>query len=124
MEAPLGSSDDVLELRRSLRRPIETDITLESESQFYSGFSENLSEGGIFVATHNLLAVGAAVAVVFTLPSVNRKLRVEGHVRWVRVHSDTSDLPPGMGIAFGTLGTEDIEAIRRFCTQRSPLFYE
>jgi uncharacterized protein (TIGR02266 family) len=124
MEAQLVTDEDVSELRVHLRRPIETDITLESESQFYSGFSENLSEGGIFVATHGLLAVGASVAVAFTLPSLARKIRVEGHVRWVRVHSETSDLPPGMGIEFGTLGTDELEAIRRFCTQRSPLFYD
>ncbi|HEY4012754.1 MAG TPA: TIGR02266 family protein [Polyangiaceae bacterium] len=125
MEASLGIEDaDVMELRRFRRRPIETDITLESESQFYSGFSENLSEGGIFVATHGLLAVGAPVAVVFTIPSVARKIRVEGHVRWVRVHSETSDLPPGMGIEFGKLGADELEAIRAFCAQRSPLFYD
>jgi uncharacterized protein (TIGR02266 family) len=125
MEAPLGTSEDVFELRRRfVRRPIETDITLESESQFYSGFSENLSEGGIFVATHVLLAVGAPVAVAFTVPGIERKLRVTGFVRWIRVHSETSDVPPGMGIEFGPLGAEEFEVIRRFCTQRSPLFFD
>jgi uncharacterized protein (TIGR02266 family) len=124
MEAPLGSSEGVFELRRFHRKPLETDITLESESEFYSGFSENLSEGGIFMATHVLLAVGATVAVAFTVPGLARKIRVEGHVRWLRVHSETSDMPPGMGIEFGPLSAEDFEVIRRFCAQRSPLFFD
>jgi len=124
MEAPLGTPEDVRELRRFPRRPIETDISFVSESQFYSGFSENISEGGIFVATHALLGVGAPISVEFTLPGVSRKFRVDGFVRWVRIHSEASDAPPGMGIEFGSLGAEDLEAIRRFCAQRSPLFFD
>jgi uncharacterized protein (TIGR02266 family) len=124
MDAPLGSSEGAFELRRFHRQPLETDITLESESEFYSGFSENLSEGGIFMATHSLLAVGAPVAVAFTLPGLARKIRVEGHVRWVRIHSETSDMPPGMGIEFGPLSAEDFEVIQRFCKQRTPLFFD
>ena len=45
-----GSSD----LRRYPRHDVELEVTMESESNFYMGLTENLSEGGIFIATHML----------------------------------------------------------------------
>jgi uncharacterized protein (TIGR02266 family) len=117
---PVGPSDQ----RGHLRLPFEVDITLESESQFYAGFSENLSEGGIFVATHALRPVGTRLHVVFTLPGVKGPMRVEGDVCWVRLHSDTSDLPPGMGLHFVSLRSPDADVIRAFCEHRTPLFFE
>ncbi|HXN31053.1 MAG TPA: TIGR02266 family protein [Polyangiaceae bacterium] len=106
------------------RLPFEIDITLESESQFYTGFSENLSEGGIFVATHALRPVGSRLDMVFTLPGVKGPMRAEGAVCWLRLHSDTSDLPAGMGLRFVSLRSEDAEIIRAFCAHRPPLFFD
>ena len=42
--------------RRHLRYAVELDVSMSSEHNFYAGFAENLSEGGVFVATHSLLA--------------------------------------------------------------------
>ena len=124
MAGPPDASEKGANLRRHARRAVEIEITLESESQFYSGFSENLSEGGIFVATHLLRPIGARIEVVFTLPRVAKPIRIEGAVRWVREHTETSEAPPGIGIEFATVRKEDLEAIRRFCTARSPLFFD
>jgi uncharacterized protein (TIGR02266 family) len=121
MAAPPTAPRD---LRGHPRMPFEIDITLESDSQFYSGFSENLSEGGIFVATHALQPVGTRLDVIFTLPGVKEPLRVEGDVCWVRVHSDTSDLPAGMGLRFASLSARSADVIRAFCMHRAPLFYD
>jgi len=112
------------DLRGHYRKPVEIDITLESESQFYAGFGENLSEGGIFVATHAVQPVGTRLEVVFTLPGLNRPIRVQGDVRWVRPYSETSDSPAGMGLRFVSLAAPDAEAIRAFCARRAPLFFE
>ena len=112
------------DLRGHYRKPVEIDITLESESQFYAGFGENLSEGGIFVATHAVQPVGTRLEVVFTLPGLNRSIRVEGDVRWVRPYSETSDVPAGMGLRFVSLAATDADAIRAFCARRAPLFFE
>jgi uncharacterized protein (TIGR02266 family) len=120
MAAPPAAPSDQ---RGYPRLPVEIDITLESDSQFYAGFSENLSEGGIFVATHALRPVGTRLDVAFTLPGVKEPLRVEGDVCWLRIHSETSDLPPGMGLRFVSLTSHDAEVVRAFCRQRTPLFF-
>jgi uncharacterized protein (TIGR02266 family) len=115
--------EDPRDLRRHPRRPVEIEITLESESQLYTGFSENFSDGGVFVATHMLKPVGSRLEVTFTLPGVPAPIRVDGEVRWVRVDSETSDMPAGMGLRFGALQPDDAEAISRFSAKRTPLFF-
>ncbi|HZU83711.1 MAG TPA: TIGR02266 family protein [Polyangiaceae bacterium] len=112
------------DLRAYPRRHVEIDITLVSESQFYAGFSENLSEGGIFVATHATAPIGTRVDITFSLPRTQRRVRAEGEVRWIRPHSESSGLPAGMGIRFISLGEADARAIREFCAQRTPLFFD
>ena len=47
--------------RSSSRIPLQTQVDLSSDSNVFTGFSTNLSEGGVFVATLNLLPVGTAV---------------------------------------------------------------
>jgi uncharacterized protein (TIGR02266 family) len=98
-------------------------VTLSSDSQLYTGFSENLSEGGVFVATHVLRKVGERLDLIVVLPN-SEPVRTIGEVRWVREVSDRIDAPPGMGLRFVSLGFEDASAIRAFLTKRAPLFFE
>src|SRR5262249_62108806 len=47
-------------------------IDFQSDSNFYTGFSTNISEGGIFVATVSSPARGTQVKLHFTLPGASR----------------------------------------------------
>jgi hypothetical protein len=42
----------------------------------------------------------------------------------VRVYSEASNVPPGMGIRFDTLDPRSRQLIEGFLAQREPLFYE
>jgi uncharacterized protein (TIGR02266 family) len=95
--------------------------------------SGNISEGGIFIATAQVLEVGTAITVEFTIPTSPRPIRVSGEVRWVRTGSATSmfggpdddyELAPGIGIQFQQLGRQDEEAIRKFIQTREPEFFD
>ncbi|MCA9640402.1 MAG: PilZ domain-containing protein, partial [Myxococcales bacterium] len=44
--------------RAHTRFSVDLDVHFGSDHNFYAGFVENLSAGGIFVATHNLRPVG------------------------------------------------------------------
>jgi uncharacterized protein (TIGR02266 family) len=112
------------EARRHARHDVELEVTMESESNFYMGLTENLSEGGIFIATHVLKPMGTSMAVVFKLPDVTEPVKLVGTVRWVREYSETSDTSPGMGVRFEQLTDEQSEQIRRFLAARDPLFYD
>jgi len=111
--------------RRSHQRiRIEADIGVQSESNFFTGFTEDISRGGMFVATYDIRPVGSQVSLSFTLPS-GHLVVAEGVVRWVREYNDANpEMYPGMGVQFTDLNTDDNRAIQQFFTQRAPLFYE
>jgi uncharacterized protein (TIGR02266 family) len=111
--------------RRITQRSIfEVDIGFQSETNFYTGFSQDVSEGGIFIATYNVLERGTRMAVSFTLPD-GHLVSCQGVVRWTREHNPSSpDISPGMGVQFERLSTEDRAAIDRFLAQRPAMFFE
>jgi uncharacterized protein (TIGR02266 family) len=93
-----------------------------TESNFFVGFSGDISEGGVFVATYLTLDVGAKVEVLVTLPGGFEK-KIPGTVRFVRDPMDM-DSEPGIGVRFDRLDEEARELILRFIRKRPPLFYD
>src|SRR5688572_32634970 len=57
--------------------------SLELDESSYFGFTENLSEDGIFVATRAPQKVGATVSILIALPDL-ALVRAQGTVRWTR----------------------------------------
>lgn len=110
--------------RRYSRYAVELEVSMSSDHNFYAGFAENLSEGGVFVATHSLKAVGSVVELSIHLPGADAPVRMRGEVRWVREYRDGSEVPPGIGIRFLELGAEAVQAIGAFLSHREPLFYD
>jgi uncharacterized protein (TIGR02266 family) len=110
--------------RRDRQRVVYcTQVNLTSETNFYTGFSNNVSEGGIFVATHVLRAHGSVMEVEFSLPDGGPPIRVESVVRWVC--DDQASERPGMGLQFQNLAEADRRRIEAFVQQRGEtIFYE
>ena len=61
--------------------------------------TRDLSAGGVFVETANLLEVGDPVVLSFPLAD-GKRLVVNGRVRWVTPFGNVADPTPGMGIEF------------------------
>ena len=103
---------------------LEVDIGLHSETNFFAGFADDVSEGGLFVATYDVLGIGSELTVSFVLPT-GAQVTTRGRVTWTREAKDhESDLHPGMGVAFTDIDAESVDAIRRFMAARAPIFYE
>jgi uncharacterized protein (TIGR02266 family) len=110
--------------RTAQRFSIDTDIGFQSESNFYTGFTEDISEGGLFLATFDCRPIGSVLFINFTLPN-GELVSAEGIVRWIReFNQSTPDTTPGMGVQFTSLAEGHRAAINRFLTQREPMFYE
>jgi uncharacterized protein (TIGR02266 family) len=112
------------ERRRFDRHSLTAEVGLRSESNFYTGFTEDVSEGGLFLATVDLAPIGTEIEITFTLPD-GHIVSTRGIVRWTRQARDWSDheTTAGMGIQFRELLPEDREAIQMFIATRQPLFY-
>jgi len=118
--APLA---DAAHRREHSRFSVDLDVTVGSDHNFYAGFAENLSAGGVFIATHKLKPVGSKIELTINLPD-GVQLRAEGEVRWIRVFNEQSDTPPGMGVRFNDLPAASVAAIQDFLERRDPLFFD
>ncbi|MCC6335759.1 MAG: TIGR02266 family protein [Myxococcales bacterium] len=105
------------------RVKVQTQVDFSSDANFYMGFSANVSEGGIFVATVAVAPIGTEVDLSFSLPT-GKQIACRGVVRWVReVNDKLPDSFPGLGIQFENLDPQSLEAIRHFVSERDPMFY-
>lgn len=123
--APIPSIPTKAPQRRAHPRySVDLDVSLGSDHNFYAGFTENLSEGGVFVATHLIKPVGERLELTIHLPDSDAVIRGLGEVRWLRTYSEQSNVPPGMGVRFVELEPGSLEAIERFLERREPLFFD
>lgn len=124
--APIARADRPLpaEPRSATRVDLDLVIGVGTDHNFFVGLAENISEGGVFVATHEVRAIGTRLVIELQLPSHSGKIRATCEVRWTRVYDDASDAPPGMGLMFLDLAEPDAIVIRGFVEQRAPLFWE
>jgi uncharacterized protein (TIGR02266 family) len=110
--------------RAAPRYKVELDVSLGGDHNFYVGFVENMSAGGVFIATHMLKAIGDLFELAVHLPNTGDIIRGLGEVRWIREYSESSNVPPGMGVRFVRLEPGCQERIDEFLQQREPLFYD
>jgi uncharacterized protein (TIGR02266 family) len=114
------------ERRRQHRRlDLEVEVTMTSDTNFFMGFTENLSEGGIFVATYDYAPMGSIVEFDFRLPEGREPMHVKGIVMWLREYNPmVPDMMPGMGLQFRDLTPAQETTIQGFLDSRDPLFID
>jgi uncharacterized protein (TIGR02266 family) len=84
-----------------LELSFELDLSDQSGHNFYTGLTNNISEGGLFIATPQLFDIGTQLKFPFQLPNMKEAEDVEGIVRWVRREDRPEQgIPCGIGIQF------------------------
>jgi uncharacterized protein (TIGR02266 family) len=122
---PASDASDANANRRAhSRHNIEVEIDLTSDHNFFAGITLDLSEGGVFVATHLEKDIGTLIDLTLRLPGVATPVRCVGEVRWLRAYSESSDVPPGLGLRFVLLEPGAREMIQGFLAAREPMFYD
>ena len=113
-------------VRAAERFDLEVTVDLESDHNFYTGLTQNISSGGVFIATHHLRRIGDRITLKFTLPGSANPVEVETEVRWIRENSalQRAEGGTGMGVRFINLSAEAKTAIDAFCEARESLFYD
>jgi len=112
------------ERRRAPRSSVRVQVTHVSDHNFFTGFMEDLSEGGLFIATYNLFEIGDRFELEFALPGQEVPWVVPCEVRWVRLADASAELIPGMGVKFLELAPRIRDKIQQFMRQRPPMFYD
>jgi len=81
-----------------------------------SSYSVNLSTGGMFIGTKELLPIDSPLNIEFILPEDGRIIKCSGRVSWLN-HPESiinQDLPTGMGLQFMNLSMDDMDSLRKF----------
>ncbi len=112
-DPPPVSEQSPLSERRSYERiDVEWSVDCETEETFLYASITNISEMGIFVATHEPLEVGTRLTLRFGMPGEQAPFILSGQVAWVNPIRLLSDNPnPGMGVRFIELSSENRERI-------------
>ena len=111
------------ENRRHERLSFPAEVTVKSQTNFFMGFSENISEGGLFLATLSPPAVGESITL-FIKDLHGNEFEVNGQVRWHR--TVPSGLVTGCGVQFIDLTPWAQQAFEEMMRQlrKEPLFFE
>jgi len=115
---------DIAEERRHAERvALKAKVTISSETNFFTGWSQNISEGGIFISSLAPPTVGTVVDVNLDLGDSGETVALSCKVVWIRTEGGQ---PVGCGCQF--VGLSEIQAARiRSVMQganREPLFYD
>jgi uncharacterized protein (TIGR02266 family) len=125
----LDERSSVIEMRSAPRASAYVCIDVFSDHNFWTGLSMNISEGGVFIATHHHVPIGATVVLHMMLPFEDEAVVTLGEVRWIRdcpANEAGSDAPhAGIGVQFVGISPEALAKVRRFVAAVcEPLFFE
>ena len=113
------------ERRQQPRFAVAVQVTMDSEHNFYTGLTQDLSGGGLFVATHHIRPIGEKIHLRFTLPTAAEPIDALTEVRWVRQTAvPGGGGEPGMGLMFLGLSGDAKRAVAEFLRKRESLFYD
>lgn len=101
------------------------DSRLKSEMRVYygptqqtvlSGFSLDLSTGGLYLKTDYDFKVDENLMLIFSLPEQEKTISCKARVAWVNTKENPRkpELPSGVGVQFVDLTLDAVKSIRRF----------
>ena len=87
------------------------DVEVKGAGREFRAQTRNLSIGGMFIETPELLPIQTTVELRFLLPAQPEPVEVTAEVRWIE--RGEGGLAPGMGVRFHGLRARDVWAFNR-----------
>jgi uncharacterized protein (TIGR02266 family) len=124
-EPSKGDSLDASERRQFGRVSVDYDlkVSIGSGHDFYTGLLQDISTGGLFIATDKIHRIGDSITVRFAFPGRPDPIEAQGVVRWQRSHFADASQPEGYGIQLEELPPEVVAAVNKHLEQNSSLMY-
>jgi uncharacterized protein (TIGR02266 family) len=105
--------------RKHLRVILRSRVYVTYNGTPHELYTENVSEGGIFIKTKEPFQVGSEVALSLPMEAGSH-IRMRGIVRSVKLPSENiAGHPAGMGIEFKEVRDEELKILRDFVAQAS-----
>ena len=90
------------EHRKTSRTSTVIQVDCNTVDSFFREFADNISAGGMFIATPKPLKPGTQLSLEFLLPRCHYPIRVKAEVTWNRGKTSI-DQRQGMGVKFDSL---------------------
>lgn len=100
---------------------VDFEVSVEGPHTFFNGFTEDISRGGIFLATTQLFPIGMKMKLSFEIEGEH--VEIDAVVRWSR-SSSNSDLATGMGLQFVDLPDNVVIVFEKFLKKKEALFFD
>jgi uncharacterized protein (TIGR02266 family) len=97
--------------RRQPRTSVKIPVDYSSVDAFFTQFTRDINEGGVFIESDAPGELDAEVQLQFKLPDGEDPLQVSGRIAWIS--DGKGESPAGMGIEFQRLPDEMQERINR-----------
>lgn len=111
--------------RGTERHGAQVQVAYAYDGTQYKALSSDISDGGLFVATDEILPKDTEFKLVFLLPTSDEALRAIGRVAWIRGEAgDGPDEPKGFGVQFLKIGSAARASINTFLELRSALLVD
>ncbi|MCD6298153.1 MAG: TIGR02266 family protein [Deltaproteobacteria bacterium] len=99
--------------RTEPRVPKVLSLTYKERGAFINAYTDNASNGGLFIKTEKPLEVGFQFILRLQLPGVPNPLQIKSEVRWARPPEKAQpDQSPGMGIQFLEISENDTRVMK------------
>ena len=111
-------------IRRSTARvELKAQVTVTSETNFFTGLSENISEGGVFISSLAPPELGTIIDTEISTGDGGQAIKVAAEVMWVRTEQGQ---PVGCGCRFLNVDEVTAARLKDFISRggREPLFYD
>jgi uncharacterized protein (TIGR02266 family) len=112
------------ERRSSPRVALALKVDLLGANTLYAGVSNDIGQGGIFVAMRGPLPVGTRLDLRLYLEDGAPPLELHGTVRWSREPGPLIEGPQGIGIQFEELPDADRRRLEAVMKERDTLLWE
>jgi len=87
--------------RKHMRVGLVLKVTYNSPVDFLADYAQNVSRGGLFIATKEPFEIGERIDFEISFPGLLAPIACTGEVRWRRPAGKSNDQePPGIGLAF------------------------
>lgn len=95
--------------------------TCTDPEKYLSNYTVNLSTGGFFIVSTDILPVDTQLNIEFVLPDDDKIIKCSARVAWIN-HPESlinKNLPVGMGLQFLDLSLDSMNSIRKFITDQT-----
>lgn len=121
--------DDVIfDKRRDTRIGAEFSVSFEVAAEgphkFFTGITQDISKGGIFLSTLQTLPIGTKMRIEFAVEG--RNIAAQAEVRWTREPeaSDSVGVTAGMGLRFIEIAEDDRAYIDAYVKEKETIYYD